>query len=89
MERKRRRRFALIAGAVLALLLAFPVVFFWLVAPANEAFASTAPGSTPANWGDLRDQWERSHKIRFALQLLSLCLIVSSVVFDKKTVPDT
>jgi hypothetical protein len=84
MERKRPRRFALIVGAVFALLLAFPVVFFWLVAPANEAFGSTMPGSAPANWRDLRDQWELGHTIRFALQLLSLGLIVSSAVFSEQ-----
>ena len=54
-----------------------------VVAPANEAFGSTVPGSAPANWRDLRDQWELGHTIRFALRLLSLGLIVASVVFNE------
>ena len=40
-------------GALLALLLAFQVVFFWLVAPANTAFMAAALPSIPPNWADL------------------------------------
>jgi hypothetical protein len=38
----------------MALLLAFPVVFFLFVAPANEAFRAATPASVPPNWTALR-----------------------------------
>ena len=41
------------------LLLAFPVVFFWRVAPANAAFLSAAATDIlPPDWSMWRPQWE-------------------------------
>ena len=69
LVRKEKRSFWLTLGAGVALLLAFPVVFFWLVAPANEAFRAATPAAAPADWMELRRKWETGHTIRFALQL--------------------
>ena len=80
--RKNRRAFSLSLFALLALMLAFPVVFFWLVAPANAAFLSTALPNVPPNWPDLRLSWESGHAIRFALQLAALSSLVLSLVLD-------
>lgn len=67
-------------GATAALLLAFPVVFFVYVAPANEAFLGATPNSIPPNWMELRASWETGHAIRFVLQLAALSLLILSVV---------
>jgi uncharacterized membrane protein len=80
--RKRRHAFWLTLGASVALLLAFPLVFVWFVAPANEAFHAAAPGSIPPNWTDLRASWETGHTIRFVLQLVALSLLILSVLFE-------
>jgi len=57
--RKRKRAFSYTLGAGIALLLAFPVVFFWFVAPANEVFLAAPPSSIPANWMDAEELGER------------------------------
>jgi hypothetical protein len=80
--RKRKRAFLLSLGAGAALLLAFPVVFFVFVAPANAAFLAATSTSIPPNWMELRSSWETGHAIRFVLQLAALSLLVLSVLFD-------
>jgi hypothetical protein len=82
LVRKRRPAFRLTLGAALALLLAFPGVFFALVAPANEAFRGAAHAPVPSDWMDQRVRWETGHAIRFALQLLALALMTLSIAFE-------
>jgi hypothetical protein len=82
LMRRQRRAFWFTLFAAAALVLAFPVVFFWLVAPANEAFRG-APGDTiPANWAEMRDSWELGHTLRFALQFLGLSALVGSLIWS-------
>jgi hypothetical protein len=71
LVRREKRSFRLTLAAAAALALAFPVVFFWLVAPANEAFRAAA---IPPNWIAMREQWETGH------QLLAFCLLVLSLL---------
>ena len=73
-------------GALFALLLAFPIVFFWLVAPANAGFLAATLPNIPPNWTDLRSNWEMGHAIRFALQFVALSLLVLSLVLDTNTI---
>jgi len=82
VSRKYKRALWLTCGAGIALLVAFPIVFFWLVAPGNSAFLAAAPGTVPPNWMELRSNWEIGHGIRFLLQLSALVLLVLSVMFD-------
>ena len=82
--RKRKPAFWLSLGAGAALLLAFPVVFFVFVAPANEAFLAATPASIPPNWMELRSNWETGHAIRFLLQFAALSLLVLSVLLEKR-----
>ncbi len=77
--RKNKRELCFSLGALTALLLAFPLVFFWLVAPANAGFAAAALPNIPRNWMDLRSSWEMGHAIRFVLQLSAFALLVVSV----------
>jgi len=86
-ERKNKRRnLWLSLVALFALLLAFPFVFFWLVAPANAGFLATTLQHVPANWTDLRSKWEMGHAVRFALQFTALSLLVLSLVLDAKPI---
>ena len=80
--RKDKRGLWLTIGAGTAPLAAFPMIFFWLVAPANNAFQAATPGTVPPNWMELRSNWEMGHVIRFFLQLLGFVLLVLSVVSD-------
>lgn len=80
--RKRRRDRWLTLAALFFLLLAFPVVFFWLVAPANAAFAAATLQSIPPDWTAHRSSWETGHAIRFALQFAALTLLVWPLAFD-------
>jgi hypothetical protein len=82
--RKRKRAFSYTLGAGIALLLAFPVVFFSFVAPANEVFLAAPPSSIPANWMEMQRSWENGHAIRFVLQLAALSLLVLSVVLETR-----
>lgn len=73
-------RFALVG--CLALLIAFPVVFFLLVAPANAAFRDASAAALPPNWTDLRNKWEVGHALRFGLHFVALASLVLSLVLD-------
>ena len=84
--RKSKRDMWLSVGALFALLLAFPIVFFWLVAPANAGFLAATLPSIPPNWTDLRSNWEMGHAIRFALQFAALSLLVLSLALDSNTI---
>jgi uncharacterized membrane protein len=52
LVRTRTPAFWLSLGAAMVLLVAFPLVFFLFVAPANEAFRAATPTSIPPNWTD-------------------------------------
>ncbi|MBL8374649.1 hypothetical protein [Accumulibacter sp.] len=52
--RRNKRDLWLSVGALFLLLLAFPIVFFWLVAPANAAFLAAMLPNIPLNWSELR-----------------------------------
>lgn len=80
--RKKKHAFWLTLGAGLVLLLAFPVVFFVFVAPANEVFLAATPASIPPNWMESRTSWETGHAIRFVLQLVALSLLLLSIFLE-------
>ena len=82
--RRDRRGLSFALGALFALLLAFPVVFFWMVAPANAAFLAVTAPSLPPNFTDLRSNWETGHAIRFALQSGAFSLLVLSLALDAR-----
>jgi len=82
--RTRKQAFWLSLGVGVALLLAFPVVFFIFVATGNEAFLAATPTAVPHNWMELRASWETGQAIRFALQLAALCMLVLSGLFETR-----
>jgi len=81
--RKRRPVFWLTIGASVMLLLAFPVVFFWFVAPSNDVFLAAPSATVPSNWVELRSRWETGHAIRFVLQFTAISLLVLSVLVER------
>ncbi len=64
------------------MLLAFPVIFFAFTEPANVVIRSATPESIPANWEQLRNQWEYSHLARFFCHLAALGALVLSVIVE-------
>ena len=84
--RRSKRGLWLSLAALFALLLAFPIVFFWLVAPANAGFLAATLPSIPPDWTDLRSDWEVGHAIRFTLQFAALSLLVLSLALDPNTI---
>jgi hypothetical protein len=76
-------------AAAICLLLAFPVVFFWRVAPANETFFHAAhSGVLPPDWDSWRMRWETGHAIRFVLHLVALVLLALSLTSKRaETLP--
>jgi hypothetical protein len=77
--RHERPAFTLVAVAAGGLLLAFPVIFFWRVAPVNAAFRTAAlAGTVPKDWTALRARWETGHALRFALHLFAFVLLASA-----------
>lgn len=83
--RRSHRNLWLSLLALFALLLAFPVVFFWLVAPANAGFLSAMLPGIPPDWTALRSNWETGHAIRFALQLAAVGLLILSLALDAES----
>ena len=70
-----------VVGAAIGLLLAFPAVFFWRVAPANAVFwRAASSGVIPPDWAAWRLQWETGHALRFALHLTTLVLLAAAAV---------
>ena len=85
LVRRHRPAFWLTLGAVLCLLLAFPVVFFMFTEPANAVFHAARPASVPADFGRYRDQWEYSHAARFVLHLAGFVLLALSVLLGARS----
>jgi hypothetical protein len=78
--RRRKRAFWLSLWASIALLAAFPFVYFILVEPVNEVMRATT--AIPANWTELRIRWEMGNAVRCLLQLIALSLLLLSVLFE-------
>ena len=84
LVRKHRPVFnwTLIGAVFLALSL---VVWFMFVAPMNAEFAQWTVDSIPANWRQVRNQWEYSHAIRFILQLVGFSALLISILVETST----
>jgi hypothetical protein len=82
LARQRRPAFQLTLLAIAFMLLAFPIIFFVFIEPANLALRRATPTSIPANWQQLRNQWEYSHLARFWSHLAALSALVMSVLAE-------
>ena len=81
MLRGRGRAFmlALVASVCIALTL---VIFFTWTYPANQATRSWT--AIPANWQQLRRQWEYSHAANAIVTFAAFCSLVLSVLATRK-----
>jgi hypothetical protein len=79
--RRRRPAFGWTLAAA-AILIASHAVFWALVAPVNAVLVPLTPDALPADWTQLRDQWEFTHSARAVLQFLALGALVVSVVAE-------
>jgi hypothetical protein len=68
-------RLALLAFVCIATML---VVFFVWTEPANQATSYWT--SAPANWQELRTQWEYSHAANAFVMLVAFCAVTMSVL---------
>lgn len=77
--RNTKRSLWLSLGAQTALQIAFPVVFFVLVAPVNAVFMATTLLSISVNW-------ELGHAIRYGLQFSALSVLLLLLALDTKDI---
>jgi hypothetical protein len=71
--------------AATVLLVASHAVFWIWVAPVNAAMAPLTPDTLPADWMELRDQWEYAHATRAVLQIIALGSLVYSALVEVPT----
>jgi hypothetical protein len=77
--RHERSALILVAAAAGVLLLAFPVIFYWRVEPANVVFRTAGlAGTVPKDWAAWRTRWETGHALRFVLHLVAFVLLASA-----------
>ena len=77
MLRRRRRAFWLAACAFILMAGTLAIFFGWTY-PANQATANWTV--VPADWPELRRQWEYSHAANAVLTFLALCVATLSVI---------
>lgn len=85
LVRKRRRVFYWTLVGTICLASAFPVVFFLFIEPVNVVIKQAIPDSVPANWMQLRNQWEYSHAANFVLSLVGFSAIALSILVETPT----
>jgi len=84
--RKRRPALALtLVGA--ACMVAAQVAWWLFVFPVNSQMVNWTAESLPANFTELRDQWEYAHAARAILQIVGLGSLVLSVLAETPTEP--
>jgi hypothetical protein len=66
--------------AAVTLLMAFPLVYFWLVEPTNQALRGEA---IPYDWAYLRARWELGHRIRFGFHVAAFIALVGPLIWDE------
>jgi hypothetical protein len=80
MVRRQRAPFRL-AFAAFLLVAATLVIFFTWTYPANQATSNWTV--VPANWQELRTQWEYAHATNAVLTFMALCAVTWSVLLER------
>jgi len=80
LVRKHRPAFRLTLIATVCLIVAFFVVWLGFVAPMNAQIEQWKVGALPANWTQVRNQWEYSHATGFVLHLVGFSALLFSVL---------
>lgn len=77
MVRGRRLAFGWSILAAVCMIATHAAFWIW-VAPVNATMGPLTADTLPANWMELRNQWEYTHAVRAVLQIIALgCLVVS------------
>lgn len=91
MTPRRSAQFWLVAGAAIAFvivqaifwLMTQPVNKYWLenteISHTATQFVASGAAAKPADWTQMRDQWERSHVVRAIASATGLLLLTSAV----------
>lgn len=82
LVRKRRPAFQWTLAGTVCFALAFFVVFLMFTEPMNREIFQWTPQSVPADWTQVRNQWEYSHVARFVLHLMGLGALLISVLVE-------
>lgn len=85
LVRKHRPAFRLTLIATLCLVVAFFVIWIGFIAPMNAQIEQWTVGSLPADWTQVRNQWEYSHATRFLLHLIGFSALLLSVLRETPT----
>jgi hypothetical protein len=79
--RRRRTAFVLAVIATVAIAMTLVVFFAWTY-PANVATQNWTV--IPADWRDLRTQWEYSHAVNAVIDLVAFCCVVAAAFADDR-----
>ena len=71
--------FAMVASVAMAATLA---IFFTLTNPANVATQNWTV--SPANWDELRRQWEYSHAVNAGVIFVSFCCVTLAALWPRR-----
>lgn len=82
LVRKRRAVFYWTLAGTICLAIAFPLIFFLFIEPVNVVFRQATPESVPANWMQLRNQWEYAHAANFVFSLVGFSALLISVLIE-------
>jgi hypothetical protein len=86
LVRKHRPAFRLTLIATLCLLVGFFVIWIGFIAPMNAQIEQWTVGSLPADWTQVRNQWEYSHATRFLLHLIGFSALLLSILRETPTI---
>lgn len=85
LTRRQRPAVWLTIAGTLSLAAAFPLIYFLWIEPVNIIIEQAVPGSVPADWERLRNQWEYAHATNFVLALAGFsALLLSTLVSSSK-----
>jgi hypothetical protein len=84
LVRQRRPAFGWTLLGALCVVAAHAAFWIWL-APVNAKIAALTLETLPADWMELRNQWEYTHAARAVLQIIALGALVFSILVETPT----
>jgi hypothetical protein len=84
LVRRRRPAFGWTLLGALCVVAAHAAFWIWL-APVNATIAALTLETLPADWMELRNQWEYTHAARAVLQIIALGALVFSILVETPT----
>ena len=82
LVRKHRPAFWWTLVGTLSLMIAFPLIYFLRIEPVNVVIEQANATAIPANWEQLRNQWEYAHVTNFVFSLVGLGALITSILVD-------